>query len=385
MSKKSTKEREVNIEILRIISMLMIVTLHCFQKGILQEHILLNTVNNHFMNMCISLSEVAVNVYVLISGYFLVKSKFNLKKIVILWIKALVYSIGIMIIFILLKSSISLGDIIRAFMPVSMKSYWFLTTYIVLYFLFPFLNILINSINKKQFETLLIINFIIFCLWRNIMSFSETLDLTGGNGIIWFVFLYFVAAYIRLYLDIKISRLKLFIGYILMGIFVYLSKHLILKIPNEIIKGYSDTYYSYNSIFVFLGSVFIFLMFKNIKFNLSQSIKNIIILLSSVTFDVYLIHEQVVFRRILWTKILNMGKYSHSNLFIVYSCIYILGVFIVCSIIGITMKNVFKVINKYINIDKIENKFDYLLKSFDKCNDISSVYNLKKKEVDSEK
>ena len=349
------KERDVIIEILRIISMIMIVSLHYFNKGILQNEIS-NNINYHFMNIALALSSVAVNIYVLFSGYFLVKSKFNLKKIIELWIKTITYSIGITIIFILFGYDVSFANIIKSFIPVSMKTYWFLTTYIALYFLFPFLNLLINTITKKQFQILLIINFIIFCLWRNIMPFSETLDLSGGNGIIWFVFLYLVAGYIRLYLDIKVSSKKLILGYLLMSILVCISKEVILKIPYEAIKGYSNTYYTYNSIFVFLASVFIFLAFKNMNFNLNQKIKKIILLFSSVTFDVYLIHEQIILKGVLWTNILNVNKYSNSNLFIIYSFAYILGIYLICSIIGLLMKKIFKFINKNISIEKTSKK-----------------------------
>lgn len=69
------KERNSTIEILRIISMLFVVGLHYLNTGIgggLLTNILFNKLWTHMFE---SVGIVAVNVFVLISGYFLINQK----------------------------------------------------------------------------------------------------------------------------------------------------------------------------------------------------------------------------------------------------------------------------------------------------------------------
>ena len=75
---KTKSKRLANVELLRVVAMLMVVMLHYLGKGELLP------VKNLHMNLTgylawilESLSIVAVNVYVLISGYFLVESEFK--------------------------------------------------------------------------------------------------------------------------------------------------------------------------------------------------------------------------------------------------------------------------------------------------------------------
>ena len=88
-----TKERLNNFELLRILSMLMVVFLHVLSfTGLLSKHS--NGGFNYYIVWGLeSLSFVAVNCFVLISGYFLIDSSFKWKKIFKLWLKVFFYSI----------------------------------------------------------------------------------------------------------------------------------------------------------------------------------------------------------------------------------------------------------------------------------------------------
>lgn len=81
------KKRLANIELLRIAAMFMIVLLHCNIFGGLLENTQPLTWNWFAVWTVESLSIVAVNCYVFISGYFFVESRFRLRKLVKIWVQ----------------------------------------------------------------------------------------------------------------------------------------------------------------------------------------------------------------------------------------------------------------------------------------------------------
>lgn len=81
----SKTSRNPSFELLRIISMLMVVTLHFLGHGRVLENVRLFSSNFFVAWMIESLAYVTVNCFVLISGYFLVNSKFRVKKLFTLY------------------------------------------------------------------------------------------------------------------------------------------------------------------------------------------------------------------------------------------------------------------------------------------------------------
>ena len=72
--------RSSNIELLRIIAMFMVVLGHYYVKGGFPDDSLMTT-SKLVMQFLGSWSKIAVDIFVIISGYFLVTQKFRWKKI----------------------------------------------------------------------------------------------------------------------------------------------------------------------------------------------------------------------------------------------------------------------------------------------------------------
>ena len=90
------KERMANLEVLRCVAMMMVVVLHYLGKGGLLPDLTAplsaqDTVAWLLEAFCI----VAVNVYMMISGYFLCESSFKLSRLLTLWVQLWLYSVGI--------------------------------------------------------------------------------------------------------------------------------------------------------------------------------------------------------------------------------------------------------------------------------------------------
>lgn len=87
-------ERQANFELLRIVAMLMIIVLHYLNKGeLLTAYTTDRTVINYAAHLIEAFCIVAVNCYVLLSGYFLVESAWRPGRVVSLAGQILFYSV----------------------------------------------------------------------------------------------------------------------------------------------------------------------------------------------------------------------------------------------------------------------------------------------------
>lgn len=148
--KKQIKQRDMNFELLRIIAMLFIIALHYIAHSRIVEKIEVYSLNYIFMDAVRALSIISVNLYVLITGYYMIQSKIKIKKVIYIWILTLFYSIIMLIASIMLGRRPQIVTMIKSFLPFSAGIYWFVTAYLALYILTPFINKLLLSLNKNN-------------------------------------------------------------------------------------------------------------------------------------------------------------------------------------------------------------------------------------------
>ncbi len=300
------KERMANLEVLRCVAMMMVVVLHYLGKGGLLPDL---TASLSAQSMVAWLLEafciVAVNVYMMISGYFLCESSFKLSRLLQLWLQVWLYSVGIGVLAVVTgivpTAEISTHYYLTLLFPVTMGHYWFLTAYVFLYVLLPLLGEGLRRMTKEQFQVALVILLVVFCVLKSVLPFRLEED-SKGYDCIWYVCVFCTAAYLRRFgipfLKKKSHALVLY----LIGVFgtfteamllhlFYLrtgSLELILKIP-----------YEYNHVFPFLASVGLFCLFLNS--HMEGKISKIAVKIAPYTLGVYLLHENLGVRY-AWQK-----------------------------------------------------------------------------------
>lgn len=231
--------RNLNIELLRIVAMLLIIMGHSIGHTYLLDAIPRSSINYYLVSLLQVISYPATNIYVMISGYLLCEKHFSTKRIATIWIQVFFYSVLLMLVVgIIDRGSFSMISFIKAIMPISGNQYWFSRVYIGLYFLMPFINKFILSLNKKSYQAFLLVCFILFSLWRSFIPFAKTLNSEGGNSIIWFVILYCFAAYLKLYgFPEGLTEKKQVLFAIGLLLFSFGSRHAITFISNLIGLG----------------------------------------------------------------------------------------------------------------------------------------------------
>ena len=267
-------KRDTNVGVLRIIAMLMVITLHCINHSKVVGNSNLNIVNLFGVRFLDCLAIIANNIFLIISGYYLIDKNFKLKKILNLWGKTIFYSLLIYFVCLIFNQKV---NILYSFTPILSGQYWFITSYIVLYFLAPIINKLINNITKEQHKYLIIVLIVVYGFIRILFNFSTIFH--GSIPIV--ILLYIIGAYIRKYVKIDKSN-KYFIKYIFTTIIIT-CLYIILKAlsnifeTNEIIYAILyriiNMFRDFSNILIVLSSVFLFLKFKTINIKSDALIK----------------------------------------------------------------------------------------------------------------
>lgn len=316
---QQTKTRNYSLDLLRIISMIMIVFLHIVSHGELNkisEGFSINLIIIYFIEtFCI----VAVNIYVLISGYFLINDKFRISKLIRLFLEVFFYSILIFVYLIIKDNHLfTIEEYLAIFLPISYKEYWFISAYFGLYLMSPILNILIKHINKKQHLSICIIMLLLFSLYSDILPFSDTFNVSKGYSLWWFIVVYFIASYIRKYMDLNKIK-KPFLSYTITCILMFIS-WILLKFLSQKIQVLNDynvsSYYlRYNCILNIFASIFLFVFFLKIDIK-NLFVTKIIKFVSPLTLGIYLISDNPYLRDIIWLNIFKTNTLQNNYLLI---------------------------------------------------------------------
>ena len=195
-------QRMAGLELLRCVAMMMVVALHYLGKGGLLADLTgenlgaLGTAAWLLESFCI----VAVNVYMLISGYFLCKTSFKLSRLVGLWMQVWVYSIGFGMLGaltgILEEVTLDVHYLLTLVLPISMEHYWFMTSYFFLYLLLPFVGMSAGRMTKGQLKAAVGSLLFVFCFVKSILPLRLETD-GQGYDCLWYLCVFLAAAYIR--------------------------------------------------------------------------------------------------------------------------------------------------------------------------------------------
>ncbi len=344
-------ERNSNIELLRIISIILITVSH---------YTVHNSINNNTLPMGFNrlllenttLGNIGVIIFILISGYYMIsiEKPFNLKKFLILYFQVFFYSAFFYLIFILLgRENFSIKGSLHNLLPISHNAYWFMTVYFIIYIFSFYINKFINSLNRKQHYYFILMCLIIFILG------TITNTLYYFNELVQLIVFYSIGAYFKKYPDNKLNNKNLNIRLLILSvIFLILSTIGIYLLASkyDVYKEYSLHFYNRTSILSIIVAIAMFNIFI-LKKKKSNKYINFI---SKYVLGVYLISDNNYVRKIIWTELLNVPKYVFSHYLIIHMFFSIIIVFIVCITFDFIRKNTIERLYMPI-IKKIDRKF----------------------------
>lgn len=356
-----TKNRNSAIELLRIISMVMIIFHHFAYHSSFNYENSGISISRLWYNFIIMGGQIGVNIFVLISGYFMINDdEISVKKIIKLYGEIIFYSLMIMgISKIVLGYDIGVKKIVKSCFPIIFSRWYFASAWFVMFLVHPYINKFLKSLNKKQYIQLLALCIV---MWSIIPTF--TTSEFESNTLIWFILLYFISAYIRIF-GLNFNK-KVLIRWTIIMILINYSTSLLLSVLGikfSFFNHYIIYFYGREKITTFLCSIMIFLVSVNCKIK-NNSIINYV---AGSTFAVYLIHDSDEIRRLLWNVLFDGARFQNNTILIPFSIIVVVFVFIICTVIDLirreTIERIWiKVFEKIMEKRKNKNYYNIIAK-----------------------
>lgn len=268
------KERQSNFELVRILAILMIVSLHAF--GFMDYTSLpANRLLGHVIN---AVGNTGVSLFILISGYFGISFKpFRFVQLVFL---TTFYTV---VVHVALNGLAFDMGLLQAVLVVPMYHRWFVICYLALMVVSPWLNRFVNMMDKVEYRRLLLVLFVMFTVLPTLSGNSMHPIVTGtGKSFIYIIYIYMVGRYIRLHNDVDYRR-RHTLG--VAGVMTLII--VVLDVAGSIISGKQCLILVRDcSFLILISSVALFYFFKSLRFR-STAVNKI----SSCVLAVYLLDD----------------------------------------------------------------------------------------------
>ena len=324
------KPRSSNLELYRIVCMLMIIAHHYVVSSglnLVGAPIMSNpdSAKSIYLVLFGAWGKVGINCFLMITGYFMCKSQITIRKFLKLLLQIYFYKIVIYIIFLIFGyetiSPLRLG---QELLPLWTLSNKFAGSFLIFYLTIPFWNILIRNMTKRLHFLLLVLLLTCYTILGSLPTFHVRF-----NYVTWFGIMYLIASYIRLYPHKSFSNKALWGWLSIISIIAAMASIVILHLAfSEWLFLIADC----NKIFAVVVAVCTFLWFKNLKLEYSKTINTI----AAGTFGVLLIHANSdAMRAWLWKDTVDcIGHYSLPlGSLVIYSMGIVLLVFVICNLI----------------------------------------------------
>ena len=280
--------------------------------------------------------KMAINIFVLFSGYFMCKSRLTLGRALKLFLEVQFYAISLFVVLWLLGyESISVKRVFSLlnWFPMGINKS-FTSSFLLFYLFIPFYNDLISALDSGRMLILTL---------GLVLSFVIPFTFFGNHGVfcwsLWYVAIYFTGAYVRLYPSSWMSRnricvplLSLFLCGTISGVWIYSwNMSHSCGLPLKIVSTFFGIAESCSLTAWVLGLLF-FLVFKNLKMPYIPFINAV----ASTTFGVLLIHTAGdSMRQLIWGSVVDViGHYQDIDCcYELYMVVAVVGVFVLCSVL----------------------------------------------------
>lgn len=363
--------RMANLELLRCVAMMMVVVLHYLGKGNLLADLTgeklgsVGTAAWILEAFCI----VAVNAYMLISGYFLSTSHFRLSRLIKLYLQLWFYSVGIgalgIVTGIFPMEQVEIHDLLTLVFPVFMDHYWFVSAYVFLYLFLPFIGGAVQRMSKKQMQLAVGLLVLVFSVLKSLLPLRLELDGLGYDCI-WYLCVFLTAAYIRrfgcgmlqnwkksacLYVLACLAILGLTMG--LRQVYLHTgSLGRIIKVAFE-----------YNHFLPYLAAVGLFGIFLHIK--VPEGLGGFINRIAPYTLGVYLLHENIAVRY-AWQNWFHAESVNSVGGFLLWTLIAVVVVFAVGILVDMFREFIMRILHALFNKVGIYHKLVMWVENVDK-------------------
>lgn len=309
--------RNSSFEALRMIAMSIIIFHHFVVHGIFPA---VNIQQNHTFGVLISLlvgwgGYLGNSLFILMTGYFSIRKKLSVKRLIMLLGAMVFYSVIIALIW---KSQHRLPPegMKQALFPFWYGYNWFVACYLLFMSLTPFLNQLLRQLSKVRYLGLLILEYFLYCVMPAFHG-----DSFSNAPILQFVMMYCIGGYLQFH-GFKQEKLHKTGTWVLLTVLLALLTD--VAVMRQWLKGY-DIWRFFNllstgtAVSLFMAAV-CHEPFTSTKINK----------LAGSVLGVYLIHDNPLVRPFLWRELLPNVNYLDKEYFVLFMVAKVAVVYVVC-------------------------------------------------------
>lgn len=353
---KNKNLRKSNIELLRIIAITLIVISHIipfYGDNNAISYFDLKTasldINNLILIFYRYLGQIGNVIFIVCSSYFFLDNK-NVKKrkIYEIIIDTFFISILFLILSYLLNLKIEFKDKIKQLLPITFENNWFIGCYILFYIIHPYLNTIINNLEKRNLLILNTVFFIIYCILQSIFK-----DKFYYTKLVGFIILYFMTAYLKKFLNNFSKNKKVQVGLLKLSVIALLISIIINNLIGLKVGFLFNKMLYFCELYNPLIIIIAFSLF-NIFINMDVFYNKIINYVASKTLIIYIIHDNYIFRKyinpIIFLYVYN--KFSYHFIFAITPIIAI-ATEILSLFLATVYSNIMAKVKKII-IEKVE-------------------------------
>lgn len=326
---KNVSKRFSNFELLRIFAMTSIVLCHFIMAASRYLETISDTYFYYFCMFFKGWTGAFGNIlFMLISGYFLCTSDFKWQKVLKFWLNVFSVSAVCGLVFYILKipcrdynllesndflasaRPVTTVEFLKSLAPTLLGAAWYASKYFVFLILSPFCRLLLDKLDRQKHFYLLVIMFILGTVTKMIPAQR----LYDPASLFYFIFAYYLAAYIRFYEPALFSskNKNLILGLLCLIIFASWNVFLTVFVSRHPELEPYKRFFHITELHMFpiwISAVFIFNFFRLLRTGHSRVINAV----SASTFDVYLLHTNFALGPFMWHAILHMNYLLKSD------------------------------------------------------------------------
>lgn len=252
------KERDSNIELLRIVCMLFILIHHFIVHSLAPDLLVRDGEINTYRVACIIINGfayVGVNCFILISGYYGIKFKF--RSLLNLYCICVFFSL----VATLMKTCVTdvtfdKGLLYSIMLPFSHSERWFIKCYVALFLIAPALNKSVQNLGRSEF----IFTIVLLTVLNVYLGFFWYQHNVNGYNLVQFIYVYYIGAFLKRFPLKQLNRKH--------SLLLYISSALLWSLLSVISVRWRVPHWNalcYNNPLVILASVGLFVFMEQIE------------------------------------------------------------------------------------------------------------------------
>ena len=201
-SKSYDVRRDTGIDLYKVLAMFLVVLYHVCVHGAktAMEDVSVTTSAWWTLDTVRSLASCCINCFALVTGYLMYGKETKWQNLARIWVQvafsAFACALAIKVLSPVLGVKVSSRWILKPLTPVLSRSYWYVNAYIGLFFVMPFVNRLLASLDVRAHARMALTFVGVFSLVRTFAG-NDIFGMNEGFSTAWLAILYVIGAYVK--------------------------------------------------------------------------------------------------------------------------------------------------------------------------------------------